>query len=174
MFFVFEQGVAKRRKGGHTLTPFRRSFQKKALVKFFSQERSARKSWALLWKVLDRNQLWQSSMIWSMRCPWWWWYIYNGEVYVCYEKAPFRTQRIWSFHTFIATFRTQRNWSFPCFLTHSVLKGIGRFHVSWRFPYSKDLVVSDVYSYIPYSKDLVVSMFLDTFVVKGFGRFSCL
>ena len=47
-FFVFEQGVPKRRKGGHTLTPFRRSFQKKALVKFFSQERSARKSWALL------------------------------------------------------------------------------------------------------------------------------
>ena len=39
------------------------------------------------------------------------------------------------------------------------------------FPYSKDLVVSDVYSYIPYSKELVVSMFLDTFVLKGIGRF---
>ena len=37
--------------------------------------------------------------------------------------------------------------------------------------YSKDLVVSHVYSYIPYSKELVVSMFLDTFVVKGIGRF---
>ena len=31
------------------------------------------------------------------------------------------------------------------------------------FPYSKDLVVSHVYSYIPYSKELVVSMFFDTF-----------
>ena len=41
------------------------------------------------------------------------------------------------------------------------------------FPYSKDLVVSDVYSYIPYSKELVVSMFLDTFVVKRFGLFFC-
>ena len=39
------------------------------------------------------------------------------------------------------------------------------------FPYSRDLVVSDVYSYIPYSKDLVVSMFLDTFVLKIIGRF---
>ena len=37
--------------------------------------------------------------------------------------------------------------------------------------YSKDLVVSHVCSYIPYSKELVVSMFLDTFVVKGIGRF---
>ena len=36
------------------------------------------------------------------------------------------------------------------------------------FPYSKDLVVSDVYSYIPYSKDLVVSMFLDTFRIQKF------
>ena len=35
-FFVFEQGVPKRRKGGHTLTPFRRSFQLKALVKWES------------------------------------------------------------------------------------------------------------------------------------------
>ena len=35
-------------------------------------------------------------------------------------------------------------------------------------PYSKDLVVSHVYSYIPYSKELVISMFLDTFVVKRF------
>ena len=57
------------------------------------------------------------------------------------------------------------------------------------FPYSKDLVVSHVYSYIPYSKELavapvsrhipysknlVVSMFLETFVFKGFGHFSCL
>ena len=41
------------------------------------------------------------------------------------------------------------------------------------FPYSKDLVVSHVYSYIPYSKELVVSMFLDTFVVKRFGLFFC-
>ena len=40
--------------------------------------------------------------------------------------------------------------------------------------YSKDFVVSPVYSFIPYSKELVVSMFLDTFVFKGFGRFSCL
>ena len=40
------------------------------------------------------------------------------------------------------------------------------------FPYSKDLVVSHVYSYIPYSKELVVSMFLDTFVLKGIGRFN--
>ena len=39
------------------------------------------------------------------------------------------------------------------------------------FLYSKDFVVSQVYSYIPYSKELVVSMFLDTFVVKRFGRF---
>ena len=72
-------------------------------------------------------------------------YIMVRCVSVCYEKAPFRTQRIWSFHTFIATFRTQRNWLFPCFLTlsvfkgfgrsscfqtHSVLKGFGRFNVS--------------------------------------------
>ena len=42
------------------------------------------------------------------------------------------------------------------------------------FTYSKDFVVSPVYSYIPYSKKLVVSMFLDTFVFKGFDRFSCL
>ena len=32
-----------------------------------------------------------------------------------------------------------------------------------HFPYSKDFVVSPVYSFIPYSKELVVSMFLDTF-----------
>ena len=38
------------------------------------------------------------------------------------------------------------------------------------FLYSKDLVVSHVYSYIPYSKELVVSV-LDTFVVKGISRF---
>ena len=31
------------------------------------------------------------------------------------------------------------------------------------FLYSKDLVVSHIYSYIPYSKEMVVSMFLDTF-----------
>ena len=37
--------------------------------------------------------------------------------------------------------------------------------------YSKDLVVSHVYSYIPYSKELVVSMFLTLSVFKGFGRF---
>ena len=43
-----------------------------------------------------------------------------------------------------------------------------------HFPYSKDFVVSPVYSLIPYSKELVVSMFLDTFVVKRFGHFSCL
>merc|ERR1712208_170932 len=54
-------------------------------------------------------------------------------VFVCHKSHYFRTQRIWSFHTFIATFRTQRNWSFPCFLT------------------------------LLYSKDLVVSMFLNTF-----------
>ena len=31
-----------------------------------------------------------------------------------------------------------------------------------HFPYLKDLVVSQVYSYIPYSKELVISMFPDT------------
>ena len=30
------------------------------------------------------------------------------------QKSLFCIQRIWLFHTFIATFRTQRNWSFPC------------------------------------------------------------
>ena len=40
-------------------------------------------------------------------------------------------------------------------------------------PYSKDLVVSHVCSYIPYSKELVVSMSLDTFLFKGFGQISC-
>ena len=41
------------------------------------------------------------------------------------------------------------------------------------FPYSKDLVVSDVYSYIPYSKELVVSMFLDTFRTQRNWPFPC-
>ena len=36
-------------------------------------------------------------------------------------------QRIWSFHTFIATFSTHRDWSFPCFFTLSVFKGFGCF-----------------------------------------------
>ena len=41
------------------------------------------------------------------------------------------------------------------------------------FPYSKDLVVSHVYSYIPYSKELVVSMFLDTFRTQRNWPFPC-
>ena len=89
------------------------------------------------------------------------------------KGTTFRIQKILLFLLFIASFRTQRNWSFPCFLTHSVLKGIGRFHVSWHFPYSKDLVVSHVYSYIPYSKNLVVSMFLDTFRIQEIWSFPC-
>ena len=48
-------------------------------------------------------------------------------LFVCHKSHYFRIQRIWSFHTFIATFRTQRNWSFPCFLTLSVFKGFCRF-----------------------------------------------
>ena len=39
--------------------------------------------------------------------------------------------------------------------------------------YSKDLVVSHVYSYIPYSKELVVSMFLDTFRTQRNWPFPC-
>ena len=46
---------------------------------------------------------------------------------VCHKSHYFCIQKIWSFHTFIATFRTQRKWSFPCFLTLSVFKGFGRF-----------------------------------------------
>ena len=98
------------------------------------------------------------------------------------RKCLLFVQKICSFLTFIATFRTQRNWSFPCFLTHSVLKGIGRFHVSWLFciqriwsflmfidtfriqkcletvkrqnpsRYSKNLVKSPVSGHFPYSK----------------------
>ena len=37
--------------------------------------------------------------------------------------------------------------------------------------YSKDLVVSHVYSYIPYSKELVVSMFPDTFRIQRIWSF---
>lgn len=37
-------------------------------------------------------------------------------------------------------------------------------------PYSKDLVVSHVYSFIPYSTELVVSMFLDTFRTQRISR----
>ena len=37
--------------------------------------------------------------------------------------------------------------------------------------YSKDLVVSHVYSHIPYSKNLIVSMFLDTFRIQGIFSF---
>ena len=47
-------------------------------------------------------------------------------------------------------------------------------HVYSYIPYSKELAVSPVSRHIPYSKNLVVSMFLETFVFKGFGRFSCL
>ena len=39
--------------------------------------------------------------------------------------------------------------------------------------YSKDFVVSPVYSYIPYSKELVVSMFLDTFRTQRNWPFPC-
>ena len=114
-------------------------------------------------------------------------YIYNGEVYVCvsqkslflYSKdlaVPHVSRHIpcWKnlvVSMFLDTFRTQRNWSFLTFIAHSVLKGIARFHVSWHFPYSKDLVVSHVYSYIPYSKNLVVSMFLDTFRIQEIWSF---
>ena len=41
------------------------------------------------------------------------------------------------------------------------------------FPYSRDFVVSHVYSYIPYSKNLVVSMFLDTFRIQEIWSFPC-
>ena len=58
----------------------------------------------------------------------------DADIYIMVRclsrKCLLFVHKIWSFLTFIATFRTQRNWSFPCFLTHSVLKGIGRFHVS--------------------------------------------
>ena len=39
--------------------------------------------------------------------------------------------------------------------------------------YSKDFVVSPVYSFIPYSKELVVSMFLDTFRTQRNWPFPC-
>ena len=42
-----------------------------------------------------------------------------------------------------------------------------------HFPYSKDFVVSPVYSFIPYSKELVVSMFLDTFRTQRNWPFPC-
>ena len=35
-----------------------------------------------------------------------------------------------------------------------------------HFPYSKDFVISPVYSFIPNSKELVVSMFIDTFRIQ--------
>ena len=41
------------------------------------------------------------------------------------------------------------------------------------FLYSRDFVVSHVYSYIPYSKNLVVSMFLDTFRIQEIWSFPC-
>ena len=54
-----------------------------------------------------------------------------GAVCLSVSKSHyFCIQRIWSFLKFIDTFRIQGYWLFPCFLTHSVLKGIGRFHVS--------------------------------------------
>ena len=80
-------------------------------------------------------------------------------VFVCHKSHYFRTQRIWSFHTFIATFRTQRNWSFPCFLT---------------LLYSKDLVVSHVYRHFPNSKvsgNSKTTKSLEVF--KEFGQISC-
>ena len=63
----------------------------------------------------------------------------------------FRIQDILSFLLFIDSFRTQRNWSFPCFLTHSVLKGIGRNHVSWHF------CIQRIWSFL---------MFIDTFRIQ--------
>ena len=45
-----------------------------------------------------------------------------------------------------------------------------------KYDYAKDDAYADTYisRHIPCSKNLVVSMFLDTFMFKGFGRFSCL
>ena len=39
------------------------------------------------------------------------------------------------------------------------------------FLYSKDLVVSHIYSYIPYSKEMVVSMFPNTFRIQRIWSF---
>ena len=44
-------------------------------------------------------------------------------------------------------------------------------HKNAYFPYSKDLVVSHIYSYIPYSKELVVSMFLDALRIQRIWLF---
>ena len=64
------------------------------------------------------------------------------------QKSLFCIQRIWSFHTFIATFRTQRIWSFPCFLTHL---------------YSKELVISMFLDALHIQRICLFLMFIDTF-----------
>ena len=84
-----------------------------------------------------------------------------------YSFIPYSKELVVSM--FLRHFLSQKIWSFPCFLTLLYVC----YEIAY-FPYSKDLVVSHVYRHIPYSKELVVSMFLDTFVFKEFGLFSCL
>ena len=91
------------------------------------------------------------------------------EVFKEFVNFPVSRHSLYMCVTKMLTFRIQKIWSFPCFLTLLYVC----YEIAY-FPYSKDLVVSHVYRHISYSKELVVSMFLDTFVVKGFGRFSCL
>ena len=101
---------------------------------------------------------------------------------VCHKSHYFRIQRIWSFHTFIATFCTQRNWSFPCFLALSVFKGFGRFLClytlsvikSVKKQYSKNLFKSPVFVHFPSSKVSRKSKTTKSLeVYKEFGQISC-
>ena len=54
---------------------------------------------------------------------------------------------------------------------HSVLKEFGRFHVSWHFPYSRDLVVSMFFDTFHTQKNWWFPCFLTHSALKGIGRF---
>ena len=66
-------------------------------------------------------------------------------LFVCHKSHYFRIQRIWSFHTFIATFRAQRIWSNLLFLdTCRIQKCPERVKRQNPLKYSKNLVNSPV------------------------------
>ena len=58
-----------------------------------------------------------------------------------------------------------------CFQTHSVLKAIGRFHVSRHIPYSKNLVVSMFPDTFRIQRIWSLFLFIDTFGIQGIWSF---